>query len=588
MPHSDHQKVGLLLLSVSLLCGLLMFFILPDPAQAEPGLSSREPFRYYAETGHNLSGPFLDFYDTHGGSDMFGLPLTEVITDTASGIPVQYFERARFEMRPDAPPESAVVLSDLGTALLKEKPHVPFDTVAHTRSVSQTVALPGGGTRFMIDREYLLGGPLGEFWNTQGGLDLFGPPISEPMLEEVDGKLRLVHYFKHVRLEYHTSTEGEPGGARLGMIGREYLAQNPLPEELLAPAEPVVKLGEASTPYYGEQSPDGQNVLLAARLLDGQVVAPGESMSFLDTVGDITPEAGFVDGLGIVSGEIVPVVGGGICQVSSALYEAALKSGLPVLERHNHSYLLSFFAAQPGIEAAVFVDGSFRQDLRWRNNSPHPVYVSATRDPAARVVRVALWGVSDGRTVKLVPEVQNTYEAEETWTLDEDMAEDTFEEHIPGIPGMNVGVWRQVVDADGEVMSEEWITTNYAARGAVFHHGPGGNPNELDEDEESNAEDDESSEGDKEGSEEDDATHTKDTVVPGASLQDDPLFVTPEPTPAPEEPSPAPEEPAPAPEEPTPSPAPEEPAPAPEEPAPAPEEPALPPDLVPPDTGSLE
>jgi hypothetical protein len=504
---------------------------------------------------------------------MFGLPLTEAISDPDSGRTVQYFERARLEYHPELSPGAQVRISALGTSLTVDQEGWAFQRRQRADVLPDTLIFPLRDLRYYPVTGHSLRGALGTFWDEHGGHAQFGYPVSEPLVEILgDDDAPLVQYFERARLEYHFGPDDEPDRIEVGLLGREYLEQHPLPSELLAPAPEISRLAVASTPYYSATSPEGQNIILAAQRIDGQVIAPDEIMSFLDALGPITSDAGFAEGQGIENMQIVSMIGGGICQISSALYEAAFAGGLEIVERHNHSYLLSFFADAPGIEAAVYTSGDYRADLRWRNDTGQPVHVRSIIDQESRVARVELWGVSDGRSVTLDgPVVLNTYEEEETWTLDEDIAEGEFEEQVSSIPGMDVAVWRHVEAADGTVLHSNEVITSYAARGAVFRHGPGGNPNEESDEEE-----------EEEQNTELEATESK-TLQPEAIPpveEDVPVEATPappaeEPAPPAEEPAPPAEEPAPPAEEPAP-PA-EEPAPPTEEPAPPTEEPAPPP-----------
>jgi hypothetical protein len=449
-------------------------------------LTNGQLYRYYPETGHNVGGLFLQFYDAHGGKAIFGLPLTEaitvtsVLTTTPTVLTVQYFEHARLELPPDASEATTptVQISPLGSMLAAEREDAAFQPQPLAIALPGQRLFPVAGKYSVAQQAHPLRGQFGIFWKQHGGLDTFGYPVSGLLLEDVDGTSRLVQYFEKARLAYYPARDDVPSQVRPAMLGRAYLEQHPLPESVLAPAPAVVKLAEATTPYYGEDSHDGHNVVLGAQRMHGQVVMPGEVLSFLDSIGPITAQAGFVDGYGIVNYEIVPVIGGGICQVSTVLYEVAMEAGLEIVERHNHSYALSFFADQPGIESAVYVDAGTRQDLRWRNDTAYPLHLVTTRNPETSEMHVALWGASDGRSVELRSEVAQTYAPGEIWELDEEMEEGTYVQYSAGSPGMDVLTHRRVTDGEGNIIHVDRVVTSYAARSAVFHHGPGGNPND--------------------------------------------------------------------------------------------------------------
>ena len=101
----------------------------------------------------------------------------------------------------------------------------------------------------------------------------------------------------------------------------------------------------AYTTYYSKEERDRcQNISIAASLIDGVTLQAYGEFSFNATVGKRTEEAGFRQAKIIVNGEYVLGVGGGVCQVSTTLYNAALKSGLTVTEYHPHSLRVGYIA----------------------------------------------------------------------------------------------------------------------------------------------------------------------------------------------------------------------------------------------------
>ncbi|WP_242655867.1 VanW family protein [Desulfofundulus australicus] len=145
-------------------------------------------------------------------------------------------------------------------------------------------------------------------------------------------------------------------------------------------------LGYAEIP----NPPDGggENAALAALLINGKVVQPGEVFSFNRAVGPRTVSRGFVEGRSVVETvygpKLVPDVGGGVCRASTALHLAVLNAGLEVVERHNHSMPVSY--AEPGKDAAVAWP---YWDFRFRNTAGK-LLVIKTRSDYERL-RVELW-----------------------------------------------------------------------------------------------------------------------------------------------------------------------------------------------------
>lgn len=127
----------------------------------------------------------------------------------------------------------------------------------------------------------------------------------------------------------------------------------------------------AYTTYY-DKGDVGRcnNISVAASLIDGVTVQPYGDFSFNTTVGKRTAEAGFQQAKIIVNGEYVLGVGGGVCQVSTTLYNAALKAGLTVVEYHPHSLQVGYVS--PSRDAMV----SSGSDLRLYNPHAFPIYLS--------------------------------------------------------------------------------------------------------------------------------------------------------------------------------------------------------------------
>lgn len=105
------------------------------------------------------------------------------------------------------------------------------------------------------------------------------------------------------------------------------------------------------------------NIILACREINGHVLKPGEIFTFNGQVGQRTTEKGYLSASIFVGREVVPGIGGGICQLSSTLYNAALETGLEIVERHPHTLPVSYIAA--GRDATILWGGA---DFKFRNN----------------------------------------------------------------------------------------------------------------------------------------------------------------------------------------------------------------------------
>jgi hypothetical protein len=167
--------------------------------------------RYYPQTGKTLAPEFIAFYDSRGGLPIFGYPLTDV--EVEGGYRVQYLERARFEYHPEhrgTPYE--VQLGLLGSILTAGRyfPPAPPDRAS---------TVPG--RMYFPETGHTLSEPFLSYWQRNGGLALFGYPISEPVQEGG----YTVQYFQRNRFEHHPEYAGTAHEVQLGLLGRDLLAQ---------------------------------------------------------------------------------------------------------------------------------------------------------------------------------------------------------------------------------------------------------------------------------------------------------------------------------------------------------------------------
>lgn len=131
-------------------------------------------------------------------------------------------------------------------------------------------------------------------------------------------------------------------------------------------------LGKCSTAYVNNPNRT-TNLRLAASKIDGMILMPGESFSYNDVVGERTVSAGYKNAAIYINGEVEDGLAGGICQISSTLYDAVVYSNLEVTERHNHARVPSYLGA--GKDATVYW-GS--KDFKFKNNRNYPIKISIT------------------------------------------------------------------------------------------------------------------------------------------------------------------------------------------------------------------
>ncbi len=130
-------------------------------------------------------------------------------------------------------------------------------------------------------------------------------------------------------------------------------------------------LGSFTTSYTSSGSSRSANVENGARLINGITLYPGEEFSTYQTVAPFSKENGYYMAGSYMNGKVVDSLGGGICQVSTTLYNAVLLAELEVTERHNHSMIVSY--VDPSADAAIAESSG--KDFRFVNNLDYPIYI---------------------------------------------------------------------------------------------------------------------------------------------------------------------------------------------------------------------
>ena len=230
----------------------------------------------------------------------------------------------------------------------------------------------------------------------------------------------------------------------------------------------------AVSTYFAGSSPERlQNIALASASFHGLLVAPGETFSMADQLGDISLDNGYAEALIILGSRTIKGVGGGVCQVSTTLFRAVFFGGYPIEERHPHAYRVGYYeqgpgSPGPGLDATVFLP---LVDFRFTNDTPYwllmETYVYGNQ---------LLWkfySTSDGRTVDWSKDTSNEVKAPETlYRENPDLPKGKIVQVDYSAKGLDVVVFR-TVRRDGEVLHEDRIKTHYLPWRAIYEYGPG-------------------------------------------------------------------------------------------------------------------
>jgi vancomycin resistance protein YoaR len=219
------------------------------------------------------------------------------------------------------------------------------------------------------------------------------------------------------------------------------------------------------TTFYGGEPNRIHNVQLVARLIDRHLIGPGSTFSFNKTTGDRNAAKGFLEAPVIINGELKNGLGGGVCQVSTTVFNAAYEAGLSISERHNHALYISHYPL--GRDATVNYPDT---DLEFVNDTDHWLLLEAIIGSSSLTVR--LFGTPVHRRVET-----QTSALRETGTpkvkkiLDPDLyvGEQVVEE--VGSPSRSVSVRRLVYDKRGHLLYDATWYSSYVSEPKVVRVG---------------------------------------------------------------------------------------------------------------------
>ncbi len=201
-------------------------------------------------------------------------------------------------------------------------------------------------------------------------------------------------------------------------------------------------LGSFTTYFDGSNTSRAHNIHLASQKIHQTFIPAGGIFSFNQVVGERTPEAGYDDAPVFMGGRLVPGIGGGICQVSSTLFNAALLSGMDIVERDTHFAPVSYIPV--GLDATVawgYIDFQFK------NPYSHPIYVIA--EEGAGYVTITILGAKEDvpQSVTITKGKEQKIPNKKIEKINDTVKEETIEE--PGHEGISVDTTRTIMYGDG-------------------------------------------------------------------------------------------------------------------------------------------
>lgn len=243
----------------------------------------------------------------------------------------------------------------------------------------------------------------------------------------------------------------------------------------------------ATTHFYGSTAARRTNIQVAASHFHGLVIAPGEVFSFNNYLGDVSPEEGYETGLVIVGNQTIKGVGGGVCQVSSTVFQAAFFAGFPINERYAHGYRVGYYesgsatvgnllySSGVGLDATVY--GPI-VDLKFTNDTPYYLLMESYFEPATQSLTFKFYSTSTGRVVtKDGPTLTNQVpHGPAVYQESADLAPGQTRQVDYAVDGVDAHVYRTIKQNGQIIVNKEDFYSHYLPWQAVFQVARGAGP----------------------------------------------------------------------------------------------------------------
>ncbi len=248
-----------------------------------------------------------------------------------------------------------------------------------------------------------------------------------------------------------------------------------IPLKITVPKKTISDLGEEafpdllatfSTTYDASNKNRSTNIELASSKVNGTVIMPGENFSYNTVVGRRTIEAGYKEGTAYIGGKVVPDVGGGICQLSSTLYNVALFANLEIVERSNHMFLTGYVAA--GRDATVYY-GSI--DFVFKNTRKYPIKIVTNSKNG--VCSVSIYGIKEEKEYQVIIQPKITSYIGYTTTYKDDPTLEEGKEVVEqaGVNGCRSECYK-ILKLDGKVVEQKLLSKDtYKAKEKIVRRG---------------------------------------------------------------------------------------------------------------------
>jgi vancomycin resistance protein YoaR len=225
------------------------------------------------------------------------------------------------------------------------------------------------------------------------------------------------------------------------------------------------RISSFTTTYSAANPARTNNVHLLARVLDAKLVPPGGTFSFNGAAGQRTAAKGYQEAPAIVDGKLVPQLGGGVCQVGTTFFNAVFFSGLPVVERHNHSFYISHYPK--GRDATVSWGGP---DFKFRNDTAGWILIRTAT--TATSLTISLYGTDPGYRVEYTTSAMtNVVPFKVAEVKDPTLKKGARVMTDGGVDGGQITVVRTVYDKAGQLVRRDTFVSRYDSKDEIVRVG---------------------------------------------------------------------------------------------------------------------
>lgn len=230
-------------------------------------------------------------------------------------------------------------------------------------------------------------------------------------------------------------------------------------------------IGSGTSHFAGSDSSRIFNINLAASRINNSLIAPGQTFSFDQTVGDISEKTGYKQAYIIQNGQTILGDGGGVCQVSTTLFRAVMNSGLPVIARTAHAYRVHYYEqdSSPGFDATVY---SPNVDFKFRNDTANYVLIQTQIDLRHLILTFNFYGTKDGRQISITKPTLWGYEPapQVLYTDDPNLPIGTVKQVDFAASGIK-SQFEYTVTKDGQTINHQVFYSNFKPWQAKFLKG---------------------------------------------------------------------------------------------------------------------